>query len=103
MSIEKQIINGKENHHTEPLSDSKSSYISVKMQDSSVLSMDIEEYILGVVLGEMPASFELEALKAQAVVARTFAANNIKSDYKHQDCDICTDSNCCQNYVDPKI
>ena len=103
MSIEKRIINGQEIHHTEPSTDSKSSYISVKMQDSSVLSMEIEEYILGVVLGEMPASFELEALKAQAVVARTFAANSIESDYKHQDCDICTDSNCCQNYVDPKI
>ncbi|AQM59230.1 MULTISPECIES: stage II sporulation protein D [Clostridium] len=34
--------------------------------------MDVEEYILGVVSSEMPAKFELEALKAQAVAARTF-------------------------------
>lgn len=38
------------------------------------LEMDLEEYLKGVVGSEMPASFELEALKAQAVAARTFAA-----------------------------
>ena len=36
-------------------------------------TMDLETYVLGVLAGEMPASYELEALKAQAVAARTYA------------------------------
>ncbi|MBR5468006.1 MAG: stage II sporulation protein D [Firmicutes bacterium] len=37
---------------------------------------DLEEYIVGVVAAEMPASFEKEALKAQSVAARTYAVNS---------------------------
>ena len=47
--------------------------ISVKENNGKISKMDLEEYVLGVVLGEMPASFETEALKAQAVAARTYA------------------------------
>lgn len=39
----------------------------------SVQSMELEEYIVGVVAAEMPASFNPEALKAQAIAARTYA------------------------------
>ncbi len=35
-------------------------------------TMDLEEYLYGVVSGEMPSSFNIEALKAQAVAARTY-------------------------------
>ena len=38
-----------------------------------VVEMDLEEYLIGVVSGEMPADFHQEALKAQAVAARTYA------------------------------
>ena len=38
----------------------------------------IEEYVVGVVAGEMPASFELEALKAQAVASRSYVMFQIK-------------------------
>jgi len=37
--------------------------------------MPLEEYVVGVVAAEMPAHFEMEALKAQAVAARTYALN----------------------------
>lgn len=40
-------------------------------------NLDLEEYVFGVVSCEMPASFELEALKAMAVAARTFALYKI--------------------------
>ena len=40
--------------------------------DDAVVSVDLDTYLLGVVAGEMPASFELEALKAQVVASRTF-------------------------------
>ena len=36
-------------------------------------TMPLEQYLVGVLAGEMPASFELEALKAQAIAARTYA------------------------------
>ncbi|WP_315116580.1 stage II sporulation protein D [uncultured Clostridium sp.] len=45
-------------------------YIS---ESKSIKEMDIEEYIKGVVASEMPAEFHIEALKAQAVAARTYA------------------------------
>lgn len=46
----------------------------------------------------MPASFELEALKAQAVVARTYSIYKIKNS-KHENADICDDSSCCQAWI----
>ena len=53
-------------------------------KDSSVEELNIDEYLLGVVSAEMPADFEEEALKAQAVAARTFYINKLEenNDYK---------------------
>jgi len=73
--------------------------ISVKNGDS-VADMELEEYVLCVVLGEMPATFETEALKAQAVATRTYTLRKIKTKSKHQDADICTDPACCQAFTD---
>jgi len=47
-------------------------------QSSQVLELGLEEYVVGVVAAEMPASFELEALKAQAVAARTYAVKRLQ-------------------------
>ena len=60
---------------------------------------DLETYLLGVVLAEMPAYFEPEALKAQSVVARTYALKTYTTGGKHGDGSICTQSNCCQAYI----
>jgi stage II sporulation protein D len=46
-------------------------------QDSQLIEMDLEEYVTGVVAGEMPASFHPEALKAQAVAARTYGVSRM--------------------------
>ena len=51
-------------------------YIS---KDNKIVEMGFEDYVRGVVAGEMPAEFGLEALKAQAVAARTFALAHMKS------------------------
>lgn len=51
--------------------------IRVKMSDGSVETRALEEYLVGVVAAEMPAEFNSEALKAQAVAARTYAAKRI--------------------------
>ena len=62
--------------------------------------MDLGTYLVGVVRAEMPASFEPEALKAQAVAARTYTLYKIQTGGNHGDtADICTDSTCCQAYI----
>ena len=43
------------------------------IKNNEEIELDLEEYIIGVVAGEMPDSFELEALKAQDVASRTYA------------------------------
>ncbi len=65
-------------------------------------SMELEVYLVGVVLAEMPASFELEALKAQAVAARTYTIKHCSQDARHGSNTICTDHTCCQAYIDPR-
>lgn len=72
--------------------------ISVLMDDASIHRMPLEEYITGVVLKEMPASFEPEALKAQAVVARTYTMRRQYSGGKHAGAVVCTDPSCCQGF-----
>lgn len=67
--------------------------------DGSVEEMDMDTYLVGVVLAEMPASFEEEALKAQAVVARTYTQKIYTTGGKHGDSSICTQPSCCQAYV----
>ena len=74
-------------------------YIPVQMDGGTVRIMELEEYTLGVVLAEMPASFEMEALKAQAVVARTYALRRLELEDRHGAFAICTDSTCCQAYI----
>lgn len=55
---------------------------------------------IGVVCAEMPASYEMEALKAQAVVARTYTIYTIThNSEKHGDGSICTSSACCQAWL----
>ena len=54
-------------------------------QDDEIIKVPFEDYIIGVIAGEMPISFELEALKAQAVAARSYVMKkmeaNIDKDY----------------------
>ena len=58
----------------------KIALIAVKdVSDNTISKIDMEEYLIGVVAGEMPASFNEEALKAQAVAARTYAYYKIKT------------------------
>ena len=48
------------------------------MKDESIIKISLEEYIVGVLAGEMPISFELESLKAQAVASRSYALKRIE-------------------------
>ena len=68
--------------------------IKVKVGED-ILEMSLEEYVLGVLSAEMPASFKPEALKAQAVAARTYTLYCAAAG-KHKDADVCADFGCCQ-------
>ena len=67
--------------------------------DNSIETLNMNEYLYGVVSSEMPANYELEALKAQAIVARTYTIYKIKNGSKHEGADICDNSNCCQAWI----
>ena len=72
----------------------KAVHVCVKHGDL-VVNVPLEEYLLGVVAAEMPAGFEPEALRAQAVAARTYTLYCARTG-KHADADVCTDFHCCQ-------
>lgn len=65
------------------------------LRDGDAQEEDFETYLTQVVLSEMPADFATEALKAQAVAARTFARRQMAGG-KHADADVCSQSACCQ-------
>lgn len=68
--------------------------VTIYRSNGSILQIELEEYIVGVVAAEMPASFSSEALKAQAVVARTYALRRISNGEK------LTDTVLTQAYID---
>lgn len=69
-------------------------------KSEEIEELPIDEYLYGVVSSEMPADFEIEALKAQAIVARTYTIYQIlNNNKKHQDADICDDFSCCQAWI----
>lgn len=91
---------------TREIKEEKLDIISVYVKDKDmVINMPLEEYITNVVCAEMPALFEVEALKAQAVAARTYTVSKMKSNKNeealkvHKNAQICTDSTHCQAYI----
>lgn len=65
---------------------------------NEIEEVKIDDYLYNVVSAEMPADYELEALKAQAIVARTYTIYKAQNK-KHENADICDDSTCCQAWV----
>lgn len=59
--------------------------VTINRKNGEVLNLALEEYLVGVVAAEMPASFNDEALKAQAVIARTYTRKLINSGRKITD------------------
>jgi len=69
-------------------------YVTIKRSSGLITNIELEEYLIGVVGAEMPASFDEEALKAQAIIARTYAINTLNKGK------ILTDNSSTQNYKD---
>lgn len=77
-------------------------YNTIKLLHSETQEIEellLDEYLYGVVSAEMPASFEEEALKAQALVARTYTIYKIINGGKHNEANICDSANCCQAWI----
>lgn len=66
----------------------------------SIRSLSLHDYLIGVVLAEMPGHFDREALRAQAVASRSFALYKAKA-HRHGQADICGSSACCQAWKNP--
>lgn len=71
--------------------------LTVVNRAGNLQQMTLREYLVGVVLAEMPADFEPEALKAQAVVARTYTRKRMEGS-KHGEAAVCMDPGCCQGW-----
>lgn len=100
--IETEIL---EPQQTQPIE--TSAYTEPELQipvlsDGTVMNMELSDYLTGVVLAEMPVSFETEAHKAQAVVARTYVLRACGGESKHETAAVCTESGCCQGYLAPE-
>ncbi len=71
-------------------------------QQKKVITRPMEEYLVGIVMAEMPVSFHSEALKAQAVCARTYTYYKLGQQPAHfQNAFICNDPGHCQAWIDP--
>ena len=76
--------------------------VTLTIQDGDTTEqMTLERYLTGVVRGEMPASFEMEALRAQAAAERSYVYYQLAAGRKdaHPDADFCTDHTCCSAYL----
>jgi len=91
-------------HPPEKEKDDKIKILLYLYKQDKIQEMDLEEYVKGVVAAEMPADFGIEALKAQAVAARTYALGRMQKIYvpkedTHKGADICTDFSHCQAWI----
>ena len=83
-----------DNTSTNKTTNSSVSEITVYRSNGSVINLNMTDYLIGVVSSEMPASFNLEALKAQSVLARTYALKAKQTGKK------LTDTVSTQSYID---
>lgn len=74
--------------------------VRVLHSDGTVIETGLDEYLWSVVAAETPASFEGEALRSQAVAARTYTLWKALHGGIHTQADICTDYTCCQAWID---
>lgn len=80
------------------LEDSEIRFVS--QINGELYNCSMSDYLPGVLAGEMPALFSEEALKAQAVAARTYIIHCMKTENpSHPDADVCDDPSCCKAFL----
>lgn len=77
-------------------------------RNDAIRVMNLDEYLVGVVAAEMEADFSLEALKAQAIAARTYSLGRAVGKYgswteRHMGAHVCTDSTHCQAWIPKEL
>ncbi len=77
------------------------------LHNGQVLTINLHDYLYGVICAEIPASFPVEAVKAQAVAARTYTLNKLyryQQGYEiaesHKGAQLCSDHSHCKAYTD---
>lgn len=96
-NVNKEV--GQEENNEEPYNYKQYGTIKLlHLKTGIVEDVAIDTYLCNVVSAEMPADFDIEALKAQAIVARTYTIYKIRNK-KHENADICDSSNCCQAWI----
>ena len=105
ISVEEEIQKNTQNNVQNEIQDisyNYGDYQTIKLlhaKTGQVEEVNLDEYLCHVVSAEMPVTFEIEALKAQAVVARTYTIYKITGSPKHENANICDDSTCCQAWI----
>lgn len=94
-------MSGSAENPDEPAGTSFDSSTSIRLirKDGSAETLSMRDYLIGVVSAEMPAIFEPEALKAQAVAARTYSLFRMTEDQAHEGGALCTEPGCCNAYL----
>ena len=98
-------ISSKEDNEKEEIKTMEYNYLdysTIKLlhqETNEVEEVKLDDYISCVVSAEMPVSYHIEALKAQAIVARTYTIYKITTSSKHEEADICDKSTCCQAWI----
>lgn len=83
----------------EPTDTQTSNCVVRVLTDEGIQNFELETYVASVMLGEVPASFSKEAIKAQAVAARTYTLKQMCVSGKHDAFDLCTEPSCCQAFT----
>lgn len=98
-----EILLHKEETIISPVQESSAQDKTLKMrmrdEEGNVVLRDMDSYLVEVLLAEVPSSFEEEALKAQAVAARTYTRKAWETGGKHGDSSVCTQPGCCQAWI----
>lgn len=99
------IVRGCQLQEKAPTTEGKNYQINLYLtKEHKTVKMPLEDYIKGVVAAEMPAAFNSEALKAQAVAARTFTVRKMRA-FGGSGCnldgkaDVCDDPKHCQAWL----
>jgi len=73
--------------------------IKILHKDGSIEEVGLDDYIAEVVSAEIPVNYEIEALKAQSIAARSYTIYKIIHGSKHEGADICDNYACCQAWI----
>lgn len=83
-----------------PASDLDKSTVLSVLLNNEISEIAMSDYLIGVVAAEMPVSFSAEALKTQAVAARTYIMYKklVAPSANHAGADVCGEYSCCSAY-----